>query len=106
MFFQQPLRLHNQLGFVDGTVKKTILPTYTNDKELCLFIYLMDASEILTNNILTKNIEQYCLMSKETFIERLKKLANQELIGFEFTGDRLTVNTLYKPTEIIDVLCN
>ena len=95
-----------KLGLVDGKVKKMISPIHTNDKELCFFIYLLDASEVMSNNILDRKLEQYCLMSNEVFIERLKKLANQEFINFEYTGDRLTVNTLYKSTEIIDVLCN
>ena len=95
-----------KLGFVEGKVKKSISPIHTNDKELCLFIYLLDASEVLSNNILDRKLEQYCLMSNEVFIDRLKKLAVQEYIDFEYTGDRLTVNTLYKSTEIIDVLCN
>lgn len=95
-----------KLGLVNGKIKKMISPIHINDKELCFFIYLLDASELLSNNILDRKLEQYCLMSKEVFIERLKKLANQEYIGFEYTGDRLSVNTLYKSTEIVDVLCN
>lgn len=95
-----------KIGLVDGTIKKVISPIHVNDKELCLFVYLLEVTGMLPNNIINSKLERYCFMSLEVFIERLKKLANQDYLSFEYTGDRLTVKPLHKSTEILDVLCN
>ena len=95
-----------KLGFIEGKVKKRIIPVTCSERELCVFIHFLSAIGMLGQNLINAGFERYCFMSQASFTEMLKRLALKEIINFEYTGDKLMVSPKNNNERLVDVIYN
>jgi hypothetical protein len=86
------LTLLKKFGLMEGTLKKTILHPYLNDKMFVLFVYWLAAVETKPN-LLESNWLKYSFCERQVFLERLMQKKYAKYFQLIYTGDKLTVET-------------
>ena len=86
------LTLLKKFHLMEGSLNKTIIHPYLNDKMFILFVYWLTAVES-KSNLLESEWLKYSFCERPVFIERLmqKKFAKYFQLGY--TGDKLTIET-------------
>ena len=84
------LTLLKKFNLMEGSVNKTILHPFLNDKMLILFVYWLIKVEP-KSNILDSNWLKYCFSDKQNFIERIMQVKFNKFIHLNYTGDNLKV---------------
>ncbi len=97
------LTLLRKFNLMEGSAQKTIRHTYISDKLLILFLYWMLAIES-KSNILESRWLEYCFLEKETFVRRVMEKRFMKFLNINYTGDRLTMNTMMNYEDIYDEL--
>jgi len=87
------LTLLKKFNLMEGSLNKTILHPYLNDKMFLLFVYWINSIES-KSNLLESEWIQYCFCERAVFIERLMQKKFSKYFQFTYTGDKLKIETL------------
>jgi hypothetical protein len=98
------LTILRKLGFVEGVQKKQLLHIQISDQEFALFLHLLIAIYGEGTNYLNNEFNTFSFVSKESFNERVKRVAQKGLIGMEFSGTKLSLQSKFKLNELADGL--
>ena len=87
------LTLLKKFNLMEGSLHKTILHPYLNDKLFILFIYWIKSIET-KSNLLESEWLSYSFCDKTIFVERLMQKKFSKYFQLLYTGDKLIVETL------------
>ena len=96
------LTILRKLGFLEGVQKKQILHIQISDLEFAVFLYLIVAIYGEGTNFLNHEFNNFSFVSKETFAERVKRVAQKGLIGMTFSGTKLSLQPTINYNELAD----
>lgn len=97
------LTLLKKFNLMQGSVNKTIVHPFLNDKMLMLFVYWILAVEHKPN-ILDSSWLKYCFSEKQIFIERIMQKKFSKYIHLNYTGDKMKIEPIVPYENIYDVL--
>ena len=97
------LTLLKKFNLMDGSRNKIIVHPYINDKMFVLFVYWMTAVES-KSNLLESEWLKYSFCERTVFIERLAQKRFAEFFHFQFTGDKLKIETTVPYSTIYHVV--
>ena len=86
------LTLLKKFNLMEGTLNKSIVHPYLNDKMFILFVYWLSAIETKTN-LFESEWLKYCFSEKPVFIERLMQKKFAKYFQLSYTGDKLKIET-------------
>lgn len=86
------LTLLKKLNLMEGTLNKTIIHPYLNDKLFILFVYWLTSIETKAN-FLESEWLKYSFCEKSLFIERLMQKKFVKFFQLNYTGDKLKIET-------------
>lgn len=86
------LTLLKKFHLMEGSLNKTILHPYLNDKMFILFVYWITAVET-KSNLLESEWLKYSFCEKPIFIERLLQKKFAKYFQLQYTGDKLKIET-------------
>jgi hypothetical protein len=86
------LTLLKKFHLMDGSLNKSIVHPYLNDKMFILFIYWITAVEN-KSNLLESEWLKYSFCEKSVFIERLMQKKFAKYFQLNYTGDNLKIET-------------
>jgi hypothetical protein len=87
------LTLMKKFGLMEGSVNKSIIHPYLNDKMFILFIYWIKAISDKINLIDTPWLN-YCFSEKHPFLDRLLQKRFSKYFNVVYTGDRLNIEPI------------
>lgn len=87
------LTLLKKFNLMVGSVNKTIIHPYLDDKMFILFVYWLVAIET-KSNILNSSWLNYCFSEKPFFIERILQKKFIKFFYINYTGDRLSIEPI------------
>ena len=87
------LTLLKKFNLMVGSVNKTIIHPYLDDKMFILFVYWLVAIET-KSNILNSSWLNYCFSEKPFFIERILQKKFIKFFHINYTGDRLSIEPI------------
>ena len=87
------LTLLKKFNLMEGSVHKTILHPYLNDKMFVLFVYWLVAVETKPN-LLESEWIQYSFSEIPTFVERVMQKKYIKYFHMIYTGDKLKIETI------------
>jgi len=87
------LTLLKKFGLMDGSVNKSILYPYLDDKMFVTYIYWFLAVS-KAGNLINSPWLQYSFTEKPLFIERLLQKRFSKFYNVVYTGDRLNIETI------------
>lgn len=97
------LTLLKKFGLMEGSVNKSIVHPYLNDKMFVLFIYWISTMSEKTN-ILTSRFLEYSLSDKNILIGRVLKKKYMKFFNITYTGDKLLIEPLIPYDKIYAVI--
>lgn len=97
------LTLLKKFHLMEGSLNKTILHPYLNDKMFILFVYWITAVEIKAN-LLESEWLQYSFCEKSVFVERLMQKKFTKYFQLNYTGDKLKIETTMPYENIYDAV--
>lgn len=97
------LTLLKKFHLMEGTLNKTIIHPYLSDKMFVVFIYWLKAIEI-KSNLLESEWIKYSFLEHTIFIERLLQKKFSKYFQIQYTGDKLSIETLLPYSNIYDVI--
>lgn len=97
------LTLLKKFNLMEGSVNKTIVHPYLDDKMFVLFIYWLVAVET-KSNILNSVWLNYCFSEKPFFIERVLQKKFTKFFHINYTGDRLSIEPIISYETIYNAL--
>ena len=86
------LTLLKKFHLMEGSLNKSIVHPYLNDKMFILFVYWISAIES-KSNMLESEWMKYSFCEKSVFIERLMQKKFAKFFQLNYTGDRLKIET-------------
>jgi len=93
------LTLLKKFHLMEGSLNKTIVHPYLNDKMFILFVYWLDSIE-LRSNLLESVWLKYSFFERPVFIERLMQKKFARYFQLNYTGDKLKIETTIPYKEI------
>ena len=93
------LTLLKKFHLMEGSLNKTILHPYLSDKMFILFVYWITAVETKAN-LLESEWLKYSFCEKSVFTERLMQKKLAKYLQFNYTGDKLKIETIIPYEEI------
>ena len=97
------LTLLKKINLMEGSLNKTIVHPYLNDKMFVLFIYWITAIETKSNLLESKWLK-YSFCERSVFIERLMKKKFSKFFQLVYTGDKLKIETSVPYEKIYDAV--
>jgi hypothetical protein len=88
---------------MEGSLNKTIVHPYLNDKMFILFVYWITAVEN-KSNLLESEWLKYSFYERPVFIERLMQKKFTKYFNILYTGDKLKIETLIPYSTIYHVI--
>lgn len=86
------LTLLKKFHLMEGSLNKSIVHPYLNDKMFILFVYWLTAIES-KSNLLESEWLKYSFCERAVFIERLMQKKFAKYFQLNYTGDRLKIET-------------
>lgn len=86
------LTLLKKFHLMEGSLNKSIVHPYLNDKMFILFVYWLKAIESKSNLLESKWLK-YSFCEKAVFIERLMQKKFAKYFQLNYTGDKLKIET-------------
>lgn len=86
------LTLLKKFHLMEGSLNKTILHPYLNDRLFILFVYWIKAVET-KSNLLESEWIKYSFCEKSVFLERLMQKKFAKYFQLNYTGDNLKIET-------------
>ena len=97
------LTLLKKFHLMEGSLNKTIIHPYLNDKMFILFVYWLTATES-KSNWLENEWLQYSFCERPVFIERLMLKKFAKYFQLNYTGDKLKIETTIPYEKIYDAI--
>ena len=97
------LTLLKKFHLMEGSLNKTIMHPYLNDKMFILFVYWLTATES-KSNLLESEWLQYSFCERPVFIERLMQKKFAKYFQLNYTGDKLKIETTIPYEKIYDAI--
>lgn len=97
------LTLLKKFNLMQGSLNKTIVHPYLNDKMFVLFLYWITAIESRTN-LLESEWLKYSFCERPLFIERLMQKRFAKYFQLNYTGDKLKIETTIPYEKIYDAI--
>ncbi len=96
------LTVLKKLHLLEGNHKKKFCSIKITDELLAVFIHLIAMIENRKSNFWEDELIPFLLISKETILERLKKIGKKDWIKMNYTGASLNVEAAFNKNNIID----
>ena len=87
------LTLLKKFNLMEGSLNKTIMHPYLNDRMFIQFVYWISAVEV-KSNLLESEWLKYSFCERTVFIERLMQKKFSKYFNLMYTGDKLNIETL------------
>jgi hypothetical protein len=97
------LTLLKKFHLMHGSMNKTIIHPYLNDKMFVIFIYWLTAIES-NANLLESVWLKYSFFEKPVFIERVLQKKFARFFQLNYTGDKLSIETTLPYSTIYDAI--
>lgn len=97
------LTLLKKFNLMEGSLNKTIVHPYLNDKMFILFVYWIIAVEA-KSNLLESQWLKYSFCERSVFMERLMQKKFSKYFNILYTGDKLKIETLIPYSTIYHVI--
>jgi hypothetical protein len=97
------LTLLKKFNLMEGSINKTIIHPYLDDKMFVTFVYWLVAIETKTN-ILNSTWLNYCFSEKAFFIERIMQKKFTKFFHIHYTGDRLSIEPIISYEHIYNAI--
>lgn len=95
------LTILKKLGLLEGGQKKNFIFVSISDEMLALFVHLYKLNQPGDNNIMDDEFFIFSFVSKESLLDRMKRLGKKGLIRMNYTGTALRVEGVFEPNDII-----
>jgi hypothetical protein len=96
------LTILKKLNLLEGNQKKRFCHIIISDELLAVFIHLIDLLESKKANFLDDELTAFTFISKDSILERLKKIGKKDWIKMNYTGTSLNVEAAFNINDIID----
>lgn len=96
------LTILKKFGLLEGGQKKSFNYVSVSDEMLALFVHLHKLREPQEKNLLEDEFFPFSFVSKETLLDRMKRLGKKGWINMNYTGTTLRAAGVFGPNEIID----
>jgi hypothetical protein len=97
------LTLLKKFHLMEGELNKTIVHPYLNDQLFVMFVYWLKAVSTKPN-LLESEWLIYCFSERTVFMERLMQKKYTRFFNLNFTGDKLTIETILPYSTLYDAL--
>jgi len=97
------LTLLKKFHLMEGSLNKTIVHPYLNDKMFILFVYWIIAVEA-KSNLLESQWLKYSFCERPVFIEKLMQKKFSKYFNILYTGDKLKIETIIPYSTIYHVI--
>ncbi len=98
------LTLLKKLGFLKGKQKKEFVHITLSDESIIFALYLFKAINDETSYILENSYIDLLPISKDSLVERIKKIALKDFFLVSFVGNKLSLELTYDYKDVIDAL--
>ncbi len=96
------LTILKKLHLLEGTQKKSFCFIGMSDELLAVFVHLYDLIDIADPIILKEDFLKFSFVSKESVLERFKKIGKKDWIKMNYSGATLKLEGAFKTNQIID----
>ncbi len=97
------LTLLKKFNLMEGELNKTIIHPYLNDQLFVMFVYWLKSISPKPN-LLDSEWIIYCFSERTVFMERLMQKKYTRYFHLNFTGDKLTIETILPYSTLYDAL--
>lgn len=91
-----------KLNLLEGTQKKSFCFIRVSDELIVFLIHIYTLLEQQGSNFLEHEFSQWMFISKDSILERLKKIGKKDWIKMNYTGSALRVESGFNNNSIID----
>lgn len=96
------LTILKKLHLLEGNQKKKFCHINITDELLAVFIHLIGLLESKKSNFLEDELIAFTLISKDSILDRLKKIGKKDWIKMNYTGTSLNVEAAFNTNNIIN----
>lgn len=96
------LTILKKLYLLEGTQKKSFCMIRVSDELLAVFVHFYDLIDAKQGHIKKDELLSFSFVSKESQLERFKKIGKKDWIKMTYSGNRLVLEGTYKTDKIID----
>jgi hypothetical protein len=96
------LTVLKKLHLLEGTQKKSFCHIGISDELLAVFVHFYDLIDMSNPIILKDDFLNFSFISKESLLERFKKIGKKDWIKMNYSGNRIVLEGAYKNNTIID----
>ncbi|HUX56889.1 MAG TPA: BrxA family protein [Bacteroidales bacterium] len=98
------LTVLKRLHLLEGSRKKKYRYIRVSDELLAVFIYFLSLRADRESNILIDEFIPFSFVSKDSLIERLKKLGKKDLIRMNYSGTAVNIEPSFNINNIVNVI--
>ena len=98
------LTLLKKIGFLKGSVKKEFCHIVLTDDIIILLVYIIKSIDEMSPNFLENPYCSLLLLTRESIIDRLKKIALKDYFNITTLGFDLKIELKYSFEDIVDVV--
>lgn len=91
-----------KLHLLEGTQRKSFCMVRVSDELLAVFVHFYDLIDTTDKTILQNDFLRFSFVSKESLLERFKKIGKKDWIKMNYTGASMVLEGAYKTNEIVD----
>lgn len=96
------LTILKKIHLLEGVKKKTYRHTIITDELLAVFIHLINLLGDRKSNFLEDELMAFTFISKDSILERLKKIGKKDWIKMNYTGTSLNIEPTFNKNNIIN----
>lgn len=96
------LTVLKKLNLIEGTQKKSFCFIRISDELIVCLIHIYSLMNLQGANFLDHEFSQWMFISKDSILERLKKIGKKDWIKMNYTGSSLRVESGFDNNNIID----
>ena len=96
------LTVLKKLNLLEGTQKKSFCFIRVSDQLIVCLIHIYNLMNQQGANFLDHEFSQWMFISKDSILERLKKISKKDWIKINYTGSTLRVESVFNKNNIID----
>ena len=96
------LTVLKKLNLLEGTQKKSFCFIRVSDQLIVCLIHIYSLMNQQGANFLDHEFSQWMFISKDSILERLKKISKKDWIKINYTGSTLRVESVFNKNNIID----
>lgn len=93
------LTLLKKFHLMEGSLSKTIIHPYLNDRMFVMFVYWLSSLDA-SSNLLENQWLKYSFSERSIFLERLMQKKFSRYFQFTYTGDALRIETLISYSDL------